>query len=479
MSTCITYIPKMLRSIKRYVTIAQNYHLTFIDNMTRCGIITLGIRRYWNEKKYWGSRRGVRIHRKIRTVVTEVENRCKLAKPVRQWDLTSIISILLENKLGRLETKESKIKCALVNCCSVVNKTADFWCDLIENNFTLCALTETWIRQENDVTLVQLCPPGFKAISISRKDSTGGGIAVVYKDTITVRSRATHNYSSMECGSFSIDLPMPTINLSVIYRPPNSSVPVFAIDFLDLLENSINENCRFLIVGDFNIPINNPDSPDTNIFQDVWDSLGLHNHITFLTLRQHNTLDLIITEHQENFIRQLNQGRLFLDHYLIDFEMAFTSTLVGQQIITFRKIKSIDCTAFAKDVQHRLATEDISKINAQECINIYHGILRTTLDNHAPLKSKVTWDRPKLPYNDEIGEAICRHCKAGKMTSPIKINFWTFIGLEDKWPICWMHQNAHIIKILHIIQKRCLKPVIHFWDGTLLFHYHLDALTMN
>ena len=79
---------------------------------------------------------------------------------------------------------------------------------------------------------------------------------------------------------------MSTINLSIIYRPQNSSVPVFAIDFLDLLENSINENGRLLILGDFNIPVHNPDSPDTSIFQDVLDSLGLHYHITFPTHRQ-------------------------------------------------------------------------------------------------------------------------------------------------------------------------------------------------
>ena len=131
------------------------------------------------------------------------------------------------------------------------------------------------------MTPVQLCPPGFKTISISRKDRTGGDIAVVYKDTLTVIPRATHNYSSMECGSFSIDLPRPTINMSVIYRLPNSSVPVFVTDFLDLIETSINKNDKLLIVGDSNIPMNNPDSPDTNIFQDVLDSLGLHNHITF------------------------------------------------------------------------------------------------------------------------------------------------------------------------------------------------------
>ena len=80
---------------------------------------------------------------------------------------------------------------------------------------------------------------------------------------------------------------------------------------------------------------------------------------------------------------------------------------------TFRKIKSIDQTAFAKEVQHRLNTKDISKINAEECIDIYHNILKTTLDNHAPLKSKVTSDRPKMPwYSDEIGEAIHRHHNA-------------------------------------------------------------------
>ena len=159
--------------------------------------------------------------------------------------------------------------------------------------------------------------------------------------------------------------------------------------------------------------MNNPDSPDTNIFQDVLDSLGLHNHITFPTHRLHNTLDLIITEHQESSIKKLNQGRLFSDHYVINFEMAFTSTSVGQKINTFRKIKSIDWTAFAKELQHQLNTQDINTINAEECIDIYHNILKTTLDNHASLKSKVTSDKPKLPwYGDKIGEAICRCHKA-------------------------------------------------------------------
>ena len=205
---------------------------------------------------------------------------------------------------------------------------------------------------------------------------------MVYKDTITVRSRATHSYSSMECSSFSVDLPVSTINLSVIYRPPNSSILAFAMDFLDLLENNINESGRLLLLGDFNIPMNNPDSPDTSIIQDVLDSLGLQNHIRFPTHGLQNTLDLIITEHQENFIRKLNQGRLFSDHHLIDFEIVFTSTSAGQKISTFRKIKSIAHIAFTKDVQHQLPIEDISKINAKNALIFtmgYSELLLTTM----------------------------------------------------------------------------------------------------
>ena len=84
--------------------------------------------------------------------------------------------------------------------------------------------------------------------------------------------------------------------------------------------------------------MNNTDSPDTSIIQDVLDSLGLQNHIRFPTHRLKNTLDLIITEHQEIY-KKTNHGRLFSDHHLIDFEIVFTSTSAGQKINTFRENK--------------------------------------------------------------------------------------------------------------------------------------------
>ena len=101
--------------MSRFLRSAPNHHLTTVDNMTRSEIITLGIRKHWEGKKYQRPRGRARIHRKIKTMVTEVENRHMLAKPARQLDLTSIITIFPEGNLARMETKESIIKCALVN----------------------------------------------------------------------------------------------------------------------------------------------------------------------------------------------------------------------------------------------------------------------------------------------------------------------------------------------------------------------------
>ena len=61
------------------------------------------------------------------------------------------------------------------------------------------------------------------------------------------------------------------------------------------MERNINSSGKLLLTGDFNIYVNNLESPDTNTFLDVLDSFGLHNHIGFLTHHLNNTLDLVIT----------------------------------------------------------------------------------------------------------------------------------------------------------------------------------------
>ena len=68
----------------------------------------------------------------------------------------------------------------IINCRSVNNKTECIQAEITEANATLCALTETWIKDDDDITPLQLCPSGYKCISIPRKVRSGGGLALIY-----------------------------------------------------------------------------------------------------------------------------------------------------------------------------------------------------------------------------------------------------------------------------------------------------------
>ena len=120
-------------------------------------------------------------------------------------------------------------------------------------------------------------------------------------------------------------------------------------------ETSIQQ-AKLLLTGDFNIHVNNLKSPDTNTFLDVLDSFGLHNHISFPTHCLNNTLDLVITSEQDNFIESSTPDRLFSDHNIVYFNLITFKQLNTIKEITYWKLKNINMTNFNKDVELHLTT---------------------------------------------------------------------------------------------------------------------------
>ena len=108
---------------------------------------------------------------------------------------------------------------------------------------------------EDSITEIQMCPPGYKEYSVPRNDRSGGGIAVIYKDSILIKKNSVYNYISMECADFTVTAPNNTINLSAIYRPLDKSVVSFADDFLNYMESNINSAGKNLFVINFNIHV--------------------------------------------------------------------------------------------------------------------------------------------------------------------------------------------------------------------------------
>ena len=157
MTTAITYSSNMLRIIGSTARLVTNYILFSLETVARSKIIDLGIKRRWNLRPYRHLRGGRTIFRKIHSFVS---NQAEHKQPhfntngINWATLTPVpTSSTSTNSL-----KETITYFATINCCSIVNKTADFKMDLHTQNVDICALTETWLKEDDAITPIEMCP---------------------------------------------------------------------------------------------------------------------------------------------------------------------------------------------------------------------------------------------------------------------------------------------------------------------------------
>ena len=277
--TMASYSSMMLKSIGKIPKAVTNYHLFSLNNTIRIKIISLGIRKRWNNEPYRRSKGGGgSFFHKINTIVGQHNdwrhlNICSSKTP-SSIDYRNILTVQpIDTKIKSM--CEFQTHCALINCRSVVNKSMELQVELVQNRIDICSLTDTWIRDDDTAAEAQMCPPGYKTISVPRSNRQGGGIAIVYRDCITIQRSNTYDYTTMECSDFALSLPGLSLNMAVIYRPPDKLVCSFVSDFLDYVERNIKSTGKLLLTGDFNIHVNDPESPDANTFLDVLGRFGL------------------------------------------------------------------------------------------------------------------------------------------------------------------------------------------------------------
>ena len=109
---------------------------------------------------------------------------------------------------------------------------------------------------------------------------------------------------SFRAGKFKVQVDRCNITLLVIYHPPYSTVnPVTEKMFIDDFTEWIcaqlimsEHGNKLLILGDFNIHVNDEFDENAGNFMNIIMALGLKQHIHFPTHKAGNTLDLVITE---------------------------------------------------------------------------------------------------------------------------------------------------------------------------------------
>ena len=282
---------------------------------------------------------------------------------------------------------------------------------IVDNGNDFTALTETWLRsdeEKNRLIIGDLCPKGCKLTHEPRNDKIGGGVGLLYKDTLKTKQQTTIKFLSFEYIEINVKLTV-WVRFVIIYRPPpskenNLKVSMFKDDFQCFLEQQLAKPGILLIAGDFNFHMEDAQDYDASHFKNMLESFDLMQHVREPTHKSGHLLDLIITRScDSNFIKniQIDPANIS-DHYAIHCNLCMTKPSSELKEITYRKIRSIDRQQFKEDLQNSTLTLRPSS-SLVGIVKQYNSVLTEVLDKHAPLKKSKIIIRPEAPwYNQTI-----------------------------------------------------------------------------
>ncbi len=119
----------------------------------------------------------------------------------------------------------------------------------------------------------------------------GGGVATIYSNTLSISQKTGFKYNSFEVMVLHITLSREkSINdkspvmfvLATVYRPPGHHTD-FIKEFGDFLSELVLAADKVLIVGDFNIHVDNEKDALGSAFLDILNSIGVRQYMSGLT----------------------------------------------------------------------------------------------------------------------------------------------------------------------------------------------------
>jgi len=156
---------------------------------------------------------------------------------------------------------------------------------------------------------------------------------------------------------------------------------------------------EFLITGDFNLHLDEPNNSQAQQFLSVLNSTNLTQHVSFPTHKDNHTLDLVITANDSSLSLVINYSPVSpSDHFAILSTLAI-SPLPSSRLFhcSFHCLKSISISKFTRDVlSSRLITHPPTDLS--DLVESYNSTLATLLDKHAPLKTKSIHAKPPSPW---------------------------------------------------------------------------------
>ncbi len=176
--------------------------------------------------------------------------------------------------------------------------------------------------------------------------------------------------------------------LATVYRPPGHHTD-FIKEFADFLSELMLAADKVLIVGDFNIHVDNEKDALGSAFIDILNSIGVRQHVSGPTHCRNHTLDLILSHGIDvNGIEILQQSDDISDHYLVLCKLHIAKTVNSTPCYKYgRTITSTTKDCFINNLPD--LSQFLSIFNSTEKLDdvteTMDSLFSSTLDTVAPI----------------------------------------------------------------------------------------------
>jgi hypothetical protein len=187
------------------------------------------------------------------------------------------------------------------NCSEKRTEISSF---VLDHDLDLMFLVETWLKARGDEAVcADLAPSGYAVKSLPRPAGRGGGLAVVYRDSLaphlTFKSSFPFDHSSFELLQVTLTSSHKVLHFMCVYRPwPTSKNKLTEVMFFDqfpeLLDYCNSLHGHVCLLGDFNFHVDVSSDRSACKFLDFIHMYNLHQTVTGPTHRHGHTLDLVI-----------------------------------------------------------------------------------------------------------------------------------------------------------------------------------------
>ena len=251
----------------------------------------------------------------------------------------------------------------------------------------MLVLTETWLSPEDNIwkSGSETVKEGYGFNEIHQCKRRGGGLALLHKTNLKVKRLSQCMSPSIELAVWKVTSLQMSLHIVGVYHPPDKSIPDFLDLFTEYIADLIAEYENIVLVGDFNIHINDDDDLNAVIFLDTMTALGLHQYVNGSMHCSGNCLDLVFTEE----LSRRKVMKCLISDYLSDHAVVLCELTIPKQdqirkLIKYRNINGIDIDDFTNDLVIRECdSDDLGAVVAN-----FKEVVSQAMNIHAPFIEK-------------------------------------------------------------------------------------------